>query len=109
MGTSPESGGGDGLFVAVDLGVGEATAVIEDGVDEPVAGGRALHPRCLAATVNAPAATGRDARDLLDIDMDQLTGPLALIAARPLPRRGPVTAIEPAKAFTVQDRLHRRG
>ena len=31
------AGGGDGLFVVEDLGVGEAGAVVEGGVDEPVA------------------------------------------------------------------------
>jgi hypothetical protein len=49
----------------------------------------------VAATADPTAATVGDAGDLLDVDMDQLAGPVALIAAHGH-GRGSVPAVEPA-------------
>ena len=100
----PERGGGVAGFVVVDLGVHEAGAVIECRVDEPVASSAVA----AAATVEPPAAAVGDPTDLLHIDVDELTRPVALIAADRFDVGGPVSAIEPAAARGVQDPLHRR-
>ena len=73
FGTDPEVGGGDCLFVVEDLGVGEAGAVIERSVDEPVADTCVTAGGAGTATVEPPAAAVRDAGDLLDVNVDQLT------------------------------------
>ena len=66
------------MFFVQDLGVDDAGVVIDSGVDVAVArSGSALN---VAPTVSAPAATVGDASDLLGVDMDQLVGPVALIA-----------------------------
>jgi hypothetical protein len=97
------------LFIVEDLGVGDAGAVVERGVDEAVADCRALHRRRPATAVYPPpAAAGRDAGDLLDVDVDHLTGSITLIATWRLGVRRSVTAVEPTETFTTQDRLHRR-
>jgi hypothetical protein len=109
VGAPPERSGGDGLFVGEDLGVGEAGAVVDGGVDEPIAGAGALHDGCLAAAVDPPSAAGRDAGDLLDVNVDQLAGPVALRAANRFDVGSAITGIEPAETLTAQDGLHRRG
>src|SRR5215212_1919852 len=80
-GASQEGRGGGGAFVGEDFGVGQAGAVIDGDVDElpavlelaaviALGGARAEHP-----------VTGtRDPAELFDVDVDQLSGPLALIA-----------------------------
>ena len=60
---------------------------------------------CLAATVDAPAAAVGDAGELLDVDMNQLTWPIALIAADWL-SCGAVTGIESAESFGDQNGLN---
>jgi hypothetical protein len=59
--------------------------------------------------VDPPAAAGGDAGDLLDVDVDQLAGPFALIATHRFDVGGAIAVIEPAEPFTVEDRLHRGG
>ena len=108
VGSPPERSDGDGLFIVEDLGVGEAGAVADGGVGEPVAGRRTLHRWCLSADMDAPAAASWDAGDLLDVDVDQLTWLIPLVATRRLDRGGPVSGIESAESLSAQDRLHRR-
>ena len=57
---SPESGGGDGLLVVVDLRIDESGPVVECGVEISVAGAAVGASPFSAAAMNAPAATGRD-------------------------------------------------
>lgn len=106
-GASPEPRRGDGLFIVVDLGVGQAAAVV--GVDEPVARSGALDRWCLATSVDAPAATGGNAGDLLHVDVGQLTRPAALITRRWLRGGGAVASVETAATMAMQDGLDRRG
>ena len=87
------------MFFVQDLGVDDAGVVIDSGVDVAVArSGSALN---VAPTVSAPAATVGDASDLLGVDMDQLVGPVALIAHDGF-FGGPVTRIEAPGTFGVQ-------
>ena len=67
------------MFVVMDLGVDDAGSVIERGMDESVANRGALARRRVAAAMCSPAAV-RDPSDLLDINMDQLTGTVPDIA-----------------------------
>lgn len=66
-------------LVGEQLGVGDAAEV----VDRDVQAGRPrprVPPRAVVAPPErAPAAPVRDPRDLLDVDVDQLPGPLALV------------------------------
>ena len=87
-GTAPERRGGGGLFVGQDLGVSQSGVVVQGSVQEVVAAGAgglagaAGQTAVLladAASVDAVPAAGRDLPELLDVDMDQLTGPLALV------------------------------
>ena len=106
-GPAPERGGGGGLLVVEDLGVDEPGAVIERGVDVAVAGSAAAVMGGVAAAVDPPAAAVGDRGDLLDVDVDQLAWPFALIAPTGSVG-GPVTAVESAAPCGVEDRLHRR-
>ena len=63
-------------------------------------------PACLPR--DAPAAAVRDVAELLDIDVDQLAGPVPLIAADRHPG-GPVQVRQPRAAVAAQDRVHRGG
>lgn len=76
-------------------------------MDEPVASRRAFHGRGLSAAVEAPTAAVGDCGDLLDVDVDQLTGPVALVADD---RSGRCTVADVEATDTVgtQDALHRR-
>ena len=78
------------------------------GVDGPVADCRASRP-APGRSRDPPAATGGDAGELVDVDVDQLARPVALIATWRINVGGAVAMVEPAKALSVQDRLHRRG
>jgi len=62
----------------------------------------------LAPAKCLPASTERDTGQFLDVDMDQLTGPVSLIAARRLRRRGPIADIKTPKPGLAKDRLNRR-
>jgi hypothetical protein len=97
------------LLVVEDLGVGQAGAVVQSGVQEPVADRGPPALRCPASAVDPPAAPVRDAGEFLDIDMDQLAGPVPLVSAHRLPVGGTVAPIEPAEPGPTQDRLHGRG
>ena len=83
--------GGFLLLVGQDLGVGQPGVVVQGGVQVAVAehraavlagagGGGPVALPC-ARPGGAPAAAVRDVAELLDIDVDQLAGPVALVAA----------------------------
>jgi hypothetical protein len=57
-GSSPELGGGGGLFVVEEFGVDEAGAVIDGAVDEPVAGTGVAMGGVVASPVKPPPAPG---------------------------------------------------
>src|SRR5215211_2104583 len=88
-----EPRGGGALLVGQDLDVGEAGGVVDADVDElPAGGAQALGPDPLLtlaspgaedAMAGAPAA---DPPQLLDVDVDQLARPLALVAVGRLGR-----------------------
>lgn len=59
------------------------------------------------AAVSAPAATVGDAPDLLDVDVDQFAGSIALVAHRVA--GGPVQVVQPRPAVAGQYRIHRGG
>jgi hypothetical protein len=78
----------------VDLGIGQPGVVIDGGVDEAMADQRVVMAAALAAGAvslavalsagpaqEPVAARGRDPAQLLDIDVDQLTGMGVLVAA----------------------------
>src|SRR5690606_6802248 len=100
-----ERRGGVAAFVVADLGVGQARAVVDSDVDVVVAelGARPATPPLLAAAgdagsaaVDTPAAAVGDAALLFDVDVDQLAGPVALVAHhRP---GGPVDVTQPRQA-----------
>ena len=56
----------------------------------------------------APPASGWEPGEFLDVDVDELAGPIALITADRW-RSGPVTAVETTQALSAEDALHRRG
>lgn len=62
----------------------------------------------LAAAGGVPAAAVGDPGQLLDIDMDQLAGPVPLVAAYRLGGRGAVATIQATQTGRIQDPLHRR-
>src|SRR4051812_37856788 len=73
-----------GSFVGIDLGVGEPGVIVDRGLHVLVADAS----RCPGATafeavaaVDAPAAAIAESAELLDVDVDQLAGPGAFIAA----------------------------
>ncbi len=107
-GSVPERDRGDGGLVVVDLGVHESGAVIDGGVDVAVTdpGVAAGGGRCRGR--GSPAAAVGDPGDLLDVDMDQLAGTVALVAAHWFGSVARSPSIEPAEALGVEDRLHRR-
>lgn len=104
---SPEGGGGLGGLVVEDLGVDDAAAVVEGGVEVAVAdaavGAGAVRG---ASAVHAPPAAVADRGQLLGVDMHQLTGPFALVALRwNLRCGGPGASVEAAEAGGPEDRL----
>lgn len=87
MGSVKEPGRGLTSLIGVDLGIGEAGVIIHGGVDEPmavqrvaVAAGAAAGAVGLAVAVTGGAAQepvaapSGDVAELLDVDMDQVTG-----------------------------------
>ena len=99
-------------LVVEDLGVRESGTVVERGVDVAIADDALLVGWRLAPAVLAPPVAGRDPSELLHINMDQFSGPFALVALdRPSGRRGggPVADVESPAAGIVEDPLHRRG
>ena len=85
-----EADRGGGFFVGEDLGVGEAAVVVDCDVDVLPADGAAAFALMVSdgsfAMVDpvAPtsAAAGVEASELLDVDVDQLSRPGALVALR---------------------------
>ena len=96
-GAAQEAGSGGCLLVVEDLGVGEAAVVVDGDMNElPAgdAGAAPVDPRlCLRGAAAADAvADAADAAELLDVDVDQLAGPLALVADRLLEPDSPQPA-----------------
>ena len=60
-----------------------------------------------ASGVQTERTAGRDAGDLLHIDVNQVAGPITLVAARRVEVGGAVTAVEPAETSAAQDRTRR--
>ncbi len=106
---TPEPGCSYCFLVAEDLGVCNTGAVVDCGVDVPVAGSCMAAVAIVASSVDAPPATVRDPRQLLDIDMDQLTRGVALIAHGQWLIGGSVASIQPTQPGTAQNVLHGRG
>jgi hypothetical protein len=77
-GPEQEVGAGRALLVGQNLGVGQPGVVVDGGVDVVVADPSAAG--LLAAAVDAPAAAGRDPAELLDVEVDQVPGPVAFVA-----------------------------
>ena len=107
-------------LIRQDLGVSEAGVVIQGGVQVAVAQDRVAVAGALRAGMglavtpaldvaqDTPATAVGDVTELLDVHVDQLAGPGALIAADRHPG-GPVQACQPRAAVTAQHRVHRRG
>ena len=72
------------LLIAEDLGVREPGVVIDHGVDvvEPDPGSLLRRGRAHLASVGPPATPVGDPPDLLDVHVDQLTGPSTFVAHR---------------------------
>jgi hypothetical protein len=73
-----EPGGCGAALIAQDLAEGNPGTVIDSRVNGVIAD--APPPRSLGPAVDAVAAAVRDAAQLLDVEVDQLAGPLALVA-----------------------------
>ncbi len=104
----PELCRGGALFVGEDLGVHEPGAVIDCGVQEPVGNAGTSLWWCLASAVDTPATAIFDARQLLDLDVDELAGPVSLVATGRFSVGGSVADIEPAQTFGSQNVLDGR-
>src|SRR3954454_23156695 len=87
-GAAQEADRGRGFLVCEYLGVGEAAVVVDGDVHVFVAGGaarrscRVAQPRgvVLRAAAHAPAGAADDPAELLDVDVDELPWPGALVA-----------------------------
>jgi len=83
-----ESHDGGGLFVGENLGVCKARAVVDRDMHALPPPGAAPHPRAVGSSglgvafdAGDPLAGATlDASELLDVDMDQLAWPVALVA-----------------------------
>src|SRR4030095_802883 len=73
-----EPGGCGAALIAQDLAEGNPGTGIDSRVNVVIAD--APPPRSLGPAVDAVAAAVRDAAQLLDVEVDQLAGPLALVA-----------------------------
>jgi hypothetical protein len=119
-GAGQEAGGGVFSLVGEDLGVSQPGVIIEGGVQVAVAqdglavagapgrgdGGLEVVLAGLPA-VDAPSAAVGDVAELLDVDVDQLAGPLALVAADGQP--GTAVQVRQARAaVAAQDRVDGR-
>src|SRR5439155_23336489 len=86
--TSEEGGRGDCFLVGSYFGVGEAAVVVDGDVDVLPAGEQTVFPRCVAtsavvvvaAAADALAGTVFDSAELLDVNVDELARPRALVA-----------------------------
>ena len=104
----PELGGGDGLFVSVQLAVRDAGPVVDRGVDEPVADAAVAARAVVAAAMDPPSASGGDPGDLLDVDVEKLARVVTLVAPNRLTAGGTITTVESSESSAPQDRLHGR-
>ena len=107
------------LLVGEDLGVGQPGVVVDGGVQVAVAEDRGWPCRvrpvrrrlrsCLRGLAgDAPAAAVGDVAELLDVDVDQLAGPVALVAAD-RHARWPGPGAPARAAVAGQDRVHGGG
>ena len=106
----------------MDLGVGDAGVVVDDGVHERGAdlrvrgwlrsrSGRRWRSRLLVALLAAdvaPAAAVGDVAELLDVDVEHRAGVVVLVAADRL-AGDPVDVGEPVDPAPDQHRVHGRG
>jgi hypothetical protein len=106
-GPAEEGRAGGGLLVRVDLVVGQAAVVVDGGVNVVEAHVAAPGAAGLAAQ-DLVAAAVRDPAELLDVHVDQVAGPLTLIAADDLPG-GPVQEGQTVQAVPGQDPVNGRG
>lgn len=118
-GPNEDRGGGEGGFVVVDLGVGDAGMVVDDGVDVGLAhqrvavlvlglarGGGAVLLALLPADV-APAAAVGDVAELLHVDVQHRPGVVVLVAADQL-SGCPVDMRKPVQVRVDEDPVNRR-
>jgi hypothetical protein len=56
----------------------------------------------------APATTGRNEAKLLDVNVDQLPGPVSFVTADRLPA-GPIDVVQPVEPFPDQHPMHGGG
>ena len=94
---------GVGCLVGVDASEAEPGGVVDRGEDVLPAG---LALRTLAAVAGDAVAGPDDPPELLDVDVQQLTGALALVADDRLTRHARHQA---RAAVPAQDRVHGRG
>lgn len=90
-----EAGGGGAPLVRQHLHVGEPGGIVDGDMEEVVAGAFACSPPVASDAVADPLEAG----ELLDVEMQELARPLALIAAH---RRGLVQALEASEPAPLQ-------
>jgi hypothetical protein len=102
-----EADAGRCLLVGEHLDIAEPGGVVDADVNELPAGDSvaARVGEAVAAVAGHPVAGPQDAAELLDVDVDQLARPLALVAVGRLERFQPAELAEPDAR---QDPLHRR-
>jgi hypothetical protein len=93
------------LFVVEDLGVGDAAAVIDCGVEVALADTGVAPVRVVASSMNTPPTAVRDRSELLDVNVDQLARQIALIPLHRPSIRGTVATVQAAHTSPVQDAL----
>ena len=92
-GPLPEGDRGDRALVGEDLAVGEAGVIVDHGADVGEADAAVTVMAVATAAVDAPAAAWGDAAQLLDVHVEQVSGPGVLVAAADHPpgRAGPAS------------------
>src|SRR5579871_6087550 len=100
----PERGRGRGLFVVEDLGIDHSGAVVDRAVEIAITVATiAEEVTVVSFAAHTPAATRRNCGQLFHIDVDELTGPFALITLCRGAVGRTITTIEPAATLRVQD------
>jgi hypothetical protein len=97
---SKEGSRGGGSFVGEDFGIRQSGGIIDGDVNELPAGTAAALPAVACDAV----ADDLDAAQLLDVDVDELSGVVSLVATNGLLR---VQVLEPREALPGQDAGHR--
>ena len=106
----PKGDRGDRALVGEDLAVGEAGVVVDHGVDVSVANAAVAVMAVATAAVDAPAAAWGDAAQLLDVHVEQVSGPGVLVAAADHPPGRPVQPAEAVEAEPAEHAVYgRRG